>query len=94
MASFDHSSCGRVVYQDSFLDLFCSIEVKKTAIHIRVGPQNEKSSNLYITADSTGSIHKNAREKKFDPKKSSSRVWGFDLKIWDLGIFSDICTFF
>ena len=61
---------------------------------IRVGPQDEKSSNLHITADSTGSIHKNAREKKFDPKKSSSRVWGFDLKIWDLGIFSDICTFF
>ena len=35
----------------------------------RVGPQVEKSSNLHITADSTGSIHKNAREKKFDPKK-------------------------
>ena len=36
---------------------------------IRVGPQVEKSSNLHITADSTGSIHKNARGKKFDPKK-------------------------
>ena len=36
---------------------------------IRVGPQVEKSSNLHITADSTGSIHKNARKKKFDPKK-------------------------
>ena len=35
----------------------------------RVGPQVEKSSNLHITADSTGSIHKNARGKKFDPKK-------------------------
>ena len=35
----------------------------------RVGPQDENSSNLHITADSTGSIHKNAREKKFDPKK-------------------------
>ena len=34
-----------------------------------VGPQDEKSSNLHITADSTGSIHKNARGKKFDPKK-------------------------
>ena len=34
-----------------------------------MGPQVEKSSNLHITADSTGSIHKNAREKKFDPKK-------------------------
>ena len=36
---------------------------------IRVGPQDEKSSNLHIRADLTGSIHKNAREKKFDPKK-------------------------
>ena len=35
----------------------------------RVGPQVEKSSNLHITADLTGSIHKNARGKKFDPKK-------------------------
>ena len=35
----------------------------------RVGPQVEKSSNLHITADSTWSIHKNARGKKFDPKK-------------------------
>ena len=35
----------------------------------RVGPQDENSSNLHITADSTGSIHKNARGKKFDPKK-------------------------
>ena len=34
-----------------------------------VGPQVEKSPNLHITADSTGSIHKNARGKKFDPKK-------------------------
>ena len=46
---------------------------------LRVGPQDEKSSNHHITADLTGSIHKNAR---------------FDLKIWDLGIFSDFCTFF
>ena len=36
---------------------------------IRVGPQVEKSSNLHISADSTGSINKNAWEKKFDPKK-------------------------
>ena len=36
---------------------------------IRVGPQDEKSSNPHITADSTGSIHKIARGKKFDPKK-------------------------
>ena len=38
-------------------------------ISTRVGPQVEKSSNLHITPDSTGSIHKNARGKKFDPKK-------------------------
>ena len=42
---------------------------------IRVGPQVEKSSNLHITADSTGSIHKNASGKKFDPKKVRLR-WG------------------
>ena len=35
----------------------------------RVGLQVEKSSNLHITADLTGSIRKNARGKKFDPKK-------------------------
>jgi len=36
---------------------------------IRVGPQVEKSPNLHITRDSTGSIHENVRGKKFDPKK-------------------------
>ena len=41
----------------------------KLPLVIRVGPQDEKSSNPHITADSTGSIHKNARGKKFDPKK-------------------------
>ena len=35
----------------------------------RVGPQVEKSPNLHITRDSTGSIHENVRGKKFDPKK-------------------------
>ena len=42
---------------------------KGANLHNRVGPQDENSSNLHITADSTGSIHKNARGKKFDPKK-------------------------
>ena len=42
---------------------------KRQIMTNRVGPQVEKSSNLHITADSTGSIHKNARRKKFDPKK-------------------------
>ena len=35
----------------------------------RVGPQVEKSPNLHITRDSTGSIHENVRGNKFDPKK-------------------------
>ena len=33
----------------------------------RAGPQNEKWSNQQITLDPTGSIHKKAGEKKFDP---------------------------
>ena len=41
----------------------------RKTLNIRVGPQDEKSSNLQITADSTGSIYMNARKKKFDPKK-------------------------
>ena len=42
---------------------------KYSPIRIRVGPQVEKSPNLHITRDSTGSIHENVRGKKFDPKK-------------------------
>ena len=41
----------------------------RVALVIRVGPQVEKSPNLHITRDSTGSIHENVRGKKFDPKK-------------------------
>ena len=44
-------------------------ERREENMETRVGPQVEKSSNLHITADSTGSIHKYARGKKFDPKK-------------------------
>ena len=36
---------------------------------IRAGPQNEKWSNRQNTWDPTGSMHKKAGEKKFDPKK-------------------------
>ena len=36
---------------------------------IRAGPQSQKWSNQQITLNPTGSIHKKAREKKFDPKK-------------------------
>ena len=35
----------------------------------RAGPQSQKWSDQQITVNPTGSIHKKAREKKFDPKK-------------------------
>ena len=35
----------------------------------RAGPQNEKWSDRQKTENPTGSIHKEARKKKFDPKK-------------------------
>ena len=38
-------------------------------MHTRAGPQNEKWSNRQNTSDPTGSIHKKARKKKFDPEK-------------------------
>ena len=36
---------------------------------IRAGPQSKKWSDQQITLNPTGSIHKKARKKKFDPKK-------------------------
>ena len=42
---------------------------ERAYLNRRVGPQVEKSPNLHITRDSTGSIHENVRGKKFDPKK-------------------------
>ena len=39
------------------------------ALHTRAGPQSKKWSDQQITVNPTGSIHKKAREKKFDPKK-------------------------
>ena len=36
---------------------------------IRAGPQNEKWSDRQKTENPTGSIHKEVRKKKFDPKK-------------------------
>ena len=35
----------------------------------RAGPQSKKWSDQQITLNPTGSIHKKARKKKFDPKK-------------------------
>ena len=61
----------KIVKTHSLLESKCLCQKKPhcTDLFPRVGPQVEKSSNLHITADSTGSIHKNARGKKFDPKK-------------------------
>ena len=39
------------------------------AMTIRAGPQSQKWSDQQITLNPTGSIHKKARKKKFDPKK-------------------------
>ena len=47
----------------------------------RAGPQSQKWSDQQITLNPTGSIHKKAREKKFDPKKVD----------FDEGVF--ICKF-
>ena len=41
----------------------------RMGIFIRAGPQSQKWSDQQITVNPTGSIHKKAREKKFDPKK-------------------------
>ena len=38
-------------------------------VYIRAGPQSQKWSDQQITLNPTVSIHKKAREKKFDPKK-------------------------
>ena len=41
----------------------------QTAMTSRAGPPSQKWSDQQITVNPTGSIHKKAREKKFDPKK-------------------------
>ena len=41
----------------------------ETAVTTRAGPQNKKWSDRQITENPTGSIHMEARKKKFDPKK-------------------------
>ena len=77
-----------VTYRPSLSRFKGGLVKKKNTLYvlcIRVGPQVEKSSNLHITADSTGSIHKNARGKKFDPKKN--RLWWGD-SIWKFGIWA------
>ena len=38
-------------------------------LYIRAGLQSQKWSDQQITLNPTGSIHKKARKKKFDPKK-------------------------
>ena len=38
-------------------------------MYIRAGPQSQNWSDQQNTLDPTGSVHKKARGKKFDPKK-------------------------
>jgi len=40
-----------------------------SSVAIRAGPQSKKWPDQQITLNPTGSIHKKARKKKFDPKK-------------------------
>ena len=42
---------------------------KIMAVHSRAGLPSQKWLDRQITVNPTGSIHKKAREKKFDPKK-------------------------
>ena len=51
----------------SLFALICS--QPSPQLPIRAGPQSQKWSDQQITLNPTGSIHKKAREKKFDPKK-------------------------
>ena len=46
----------------------CSV-TSVTGVHIRAGPQSQNWSDQQNTLDPTGSVHKKARGKKFDPKK-------------------------
>ena len=41
----------------------------KGSLPIRAGPQSKNWSDQQNTLDPTGSVHKKARGKKFDPKK-------------------------
>ena len=43
--------------------------IEAFGVTTRAGPQSKKWSDQQITVNPTGSIHKKAREKKFDPKK-------------------------
>ena len=43
--------------------------LQTVALVSRAGPPSQKWSDQQIAVNPTGSIHKKAREKKFDPKK-------------------------
>ena len=45
------------------------IDLQSTALHTRAGPQSKNWSDQQNTLDPTGSVHKKARGKNFDPKK-------------------------
>ena len=56
------------------------------SMNIRAGPQSQKWSDQQITLNPTGSIHKKAREKKFDPKKvyfdEGVFIWKFEKSLY------------
>ena len=56
---------GLALFYDPVQDIFELSMILAT----RAGPQSQKWSDQQITVNPTGSIHKKAREKKFDPKK-------------------------
>ena len=58
--------------QHNIFFCFCCSKTMST----RAGPPSQKWSDQQITVNPTGSIHKKARGKKFDPKKLIL-IWGF-----------------
>ena len=55
--------------KDSEARQFKQLDFDDKDLIIRAGPQSKKWSDQQITLNPTGSIHKKARGKKFDPKK-------------------------
>ena len=51
------------------LVFYLVVSLVVSIVATRAGPQSQKWSDQQITVNPTGSIHKKAREKKFDPKK-------------------------
>ena len=76
-ANFLGSNFASVLFKLLFESLLPSVMALKRSkaelldlnVSTRAGPQSKKWSDQQITLNPTGSIHKKARKKKFDPKK-------------------------